>query len=347
MLVDFWTYTCINWLRTLAYVRAWAEKYEDRGWSWSASTRPSSRSSRTSTTSGAPRRRCASSIRSRSTATMRSGGFQQPLLAGRLHRRRGGPDPPPPLRRGRIRRVREGHPAAAARGRARRHRPTTSSSLRPRASRPRPTGPTCESPETYLGYEQGQNFASPGAPARRAPHLCGAGHAEAQPVGARRRLDDRDGARRARTTPDGRIAFRFHARDVNLVMGPRARGASVPFRVLVDGEPPGDAHGLDVDEQGRRHGGRTAALPADPPARIDRRPHVRDRFPRAPASRPSCSPSASSIGVAPRHPATRAQSELYKREGSAPPLRGFGRASLSVRRAGLRCCRSSRFRRRG
>jgi Thioredoxin like C-terminal domain len=49
---------------------------------------------------------------------------------------------------------------------------------------------------------------------------------------------------------DGRIAFRFHARDVNLVMGPRSRGTSVPFRVLVDGEPPGAAHGLDVDEQG-------------------------------------------------------------------------------------------------
>jgi hypothetical protein len=49
---------------------------------------------------------------------------------------------------------------------------------------------------------------------------------------------------------DGRIAFRFHARDVNLVMGPRERGASVPFRVLIDGEPPGNAHGLDVDGQG-------------------------------------------------------------------------------------------------
>jgi hypothetical protein len=49
---------------------------------------------------------------------------------------------------------------------------------------------------------------------------------------------------------DGRIAFRCHARDVNLVMRPRERGASVAFRVLVDGEPPGDAHGLDADEQG-------------------------------------------------------------------------------------------------
>jgi len=47
-----------------------------------------------------------------------------------------------------------------------------------------------------------------------------------------------------------RIAFRFHARDVHLVMRARASGTSVPFRVLVDAEPPGDAHGLDVDEQG-------------------------------------------------------------------------------------------------
>jgi Thioredoxin like C-terminal domain len=49
----------------------------------------------------------------------------------------------------------------------------------------------------------------------------------------------------------GRILFRFHARDIHLVMGPRPRGASVPFRVLIDGDPPSDAHGLDTDEQGR------------------------------------------------------------------------------------------------
>jgi hypothetical protein len=49
---------------------------------------------------------------------------------------------------------------------------------------------------------------------------------------------------------EGRIAFRLHARDVHLVVGPPAPGASVAFRVLVDGEPPGDAYGLDVDEEG-------------------------------------------------------------------------------------------------
>jgi hypothetical protein len=48
----------------------------------------------------------------------------------------------------------------------------------------------------------------------------------------------------------GRIAVRFHARDVHLVMGPPARDRSVPFQVLLDGEPPGNAHGLDVDEGG-------------------------------------------------------------------------------------------------
>jgi hypothetical protein len=49
---------------------------------------------------------------------------------------------------------------------------------------------------------------------------------------------------------DGRIVYRFHARDVHLVMGPATRGASVRFRVLIDGQPPGVSHGTDVDDQG-------------------------------------------------------------------------------------------------
>src|SRR6185503_2175579 len=50
--------------------------------------------------------------------------------------------------------------------------------------------------------------------------------------------------------PDGRITFRFHARDLHLVMGPAARGTSVPFRVLLDGQATDAAHGFDVDDQG-------------------------------------------------------------------------------------------------
>ena len=49
---------------------------------------------------------------------------------------------------------------------------------------------------------------------------------------------------------NGRLAYRFHARDLHLVMAPAARGASVRFRVLIDGRPPGPAHGSDVDDQG-------------------------------------------------------------------------------------------------
>jgi hypothetical protein len=48
----------------------------------------------------------------------------------------------------------------------------------------------------------------------------------------------------------GRIAYYFHARDVNLVMGPAARGGTVRYRVSIDGQAPGAAHGADVDGQG-------------------------------------------------------------------------------------------------
>jgi len=50
--------------------------------------------------------------------------------------------------------------------------------------------------------------------------------------------------------PNGRVAYRFHARDLHVVMGPAAPGTPVRFRVLIDGQPPGPAHGTDVDEQG-------------------------------------------------------------------------------------------------
>ena len=48
----------------------------------------------------------------------------------------------------------------------------------------------------------------------------------------------------------GRILYRFHARDLHLVMAPTSAGGLVRFRVHLDGQPPGAAHGADVDEQG-------------------------------------------------------------------------------------------------
>jgi hypothetical protein len=54
----------------------------------------------------------------------------------------------------------------------------------------------------------------------------------------------------ALSSPNGRIVYRFHARDLHLVMGPPRRESPVRFRVSIDGQPPGPAHGLDVDEGG-------------------------------------------------------------------------------------------------
>lgn len=50
--------------------------------------------------------------------------------------------------------------------------------------------------------------------------------------------------------PGGRITYRFHARDLHLVMGLASPGRSARFRVYIDGRPPGQAHGVDVDDQG-------------------------------------------------------------------------------------------------
>ena len=157
-----------------------------------------------------------------------------------------------------------------------------------------------ETPESYLGYEQAQNFASPGGAERdelraydtpeqlRLNQWALAGD---WTVGGKACVLDGAG---------GRIVFRFHARDVHLVMSPGGRGRSVPFRVLVDGEPPGDAHGFDVDERGSRHAVRGAAPSADSRARADRGPHVRDQLRSLPAPRPTASRSARASATAAR-----------------------------------------------
>jgi hypothetical protein len=105
-------------------------------------------------------------------------------------------------------------------------------------------------PETYLSYGRASDFASPGGEHFYEPHDY--------PEPSRLSLNQwapsgvwtlAEHAALLGEAP-GRIAIRFHARDVNLVMGPAERRTSVRFRVLIDGEPPAAAHGSDVDEQG-------------------------------------------------------------------------------------------------
>jgi hypothetical protein len=107
-----------------------------------------------------------------------------------------------------------------------------------------------KSPENYVGYRRTQNFTSPGGAVLDQPR--------AYMFPERLRLNDWalsgdwtvKNQAAALNKPNGRIAYRFHARDLHLVMGPAAPGTAVKFRVLIDGQPPGAAHGVDVDEQG-------------------------------------------------------------------------------------------------
>jgi thiol-disulfide isomerase/thioredoxin len=104
-------------------------------------------------------------------------------------------------------------------------------------------------PETYLGHERGAQFASPDGAAldeRRAyelPERLGInqwGLAGEWTIGRENVVLDQAG---------GSIAYRFQARDAHLVLSPGAKGP-IPFRVLLDGETPGPSQGVDVDEDG-------------------------------------------------------------------------------------------------
>jgi thiol-disulfide isomerase/thioredoxin len=104
--------------------------------------------------------------------------------------------------------------------------------------------------ETYLGFARGANFQSPGSFARDTvkDYALPAVLALNQWALAGRWQVSGEKARLA--AAPGRIAFRFRARDLHLVMGPGAAGPPVRFRVLVDGKPPGADHGMDIDASG-------------------------------------------------------------------------------------------------
>ena len=251
VLIDFWTYTCINWLRTLAYVRAWSEKYLDRGLVVVGVHTPEF-----------PFEREIDNVReaARDMAVEYPVALDPNYAVWRAFSNNYWPAVYIADAQGRIRHhhfgeggyeesetVIQGLLGEAGRG------PVSDDlvSVAEEGFEAQADWANLESPETYLGYEQAQNFASPGGAELDEPRT----YAAPDPLRLNRWALSGDWTVERRASvlnrADGRIAFRFHARDVHLVMGPRSRGTSVPFRVLVDGEPPGAAHGLDVNEQGR------------------------------------------------------------------------------------------------
>jgi thiol-disulfide isomerase/thioredoxin len=106
------------------------------------------------------------------------------------------------------------------------------------------------SPENYTGYERTENFASPGGPVPGQPHV----YTIPAELGLNQwaLAEDWTMGEEAATlnVASGRLACRFHARDLNLVMGPATPATPVRFRVSIDGQPPGAAHGSDTDGGG-------------------------------------------------------------------------------------------------
>jgi thiol-disulfide isomerase/thioredoxin len=250
VLVDFWTFTCINWLRTAPYIRAWADRYRADGLVVIGVHTPEFGFEHD-----------VDSVR----AVIANRGIDYPVVVDNDYAvwTAFGNHYWPALyfvdAEGAIRHHHfgEGEYARSERVIQELLAEAGARDVDRRAVTVEGTGDEAEadwgalgSPETYLGYERTDNFASPGRAALNEPRayavpeelhlnqwaLSGTWTLEAGGISL--------------NEPAGGIAFRFRARDVHLVMGPTAAGHPVPFRVTLDGEPPGAAHGTDVGEDG-------------------------------------------------------------------------------------------------
>jgi cytochrome c biogenesis protein CcdA/thiol-disulfide isomerase/thioredoxin len=107
-----------------------------------------------------------------------------------------------------------------------------------------------QSPETYVGYRRAENFASPGGFVQDQPHVYSAPGTlklNQWALGGSWNIDPEKGVLGA---APGKIVFKFYARDLHLVLGPGSDGKPVRFRVLLDGAAPGVNHGADTDSNG-------------------------------------------------------------------------------------------------
>jgi len=250
VLVDFWTYTCINWQRTEPYIRAWAQRYKDKGLVVVGVHSPefgferdidNIRSSLTRFRIDYP-----VAVDSDHAVSNAFGNRYWPAVYladanGKIRYHQFGEGEYERTETVIQQLLREaGYPGTGNDG----------VQLDARGSEVAADWENLRSPEAYLGRDQSLGFASPGGA------VVGKSHTYAPPRSLTLNLWGLNGdwtvkpGAVALDKPNGRIVYRFHARDLHLVMGPSARGSKVRFRVLLDGQPPADTHGTDVDAQG-------------------------------------------------------------------------------------------------
>ena len=250
VLIDFWTYSCINWRRTLPYVRAWTEKYKDRGLVVIGVHSPEFGFEKDVDNV----RQAAKEMRVEYPIAIDSDlaiwrAFKNaywPALyfidaQGHVRHHQFGEGDYEQSERVIQQLLAESGTGGIGRELV---------SVDGRGVEAAADLESLRSPETYVGYERAENFVS------RDGVILDKHHVYVGP--ARLWLNhwalsgDWTVGKQAivLNSAGGRIVYRFHARDLHLIMGPAARGKSVRFRVLIDGQPPGAAHGIDVDERG-------------------------------------------------------------------------------------------------
>jgi len=250
VLIDFWTYSCINCLRAIPYVRAWAQKYKDQGLVVIGIHTPEFAFERN-----------ADNVK----RAVRDLKIDYPVAI----------DSNFALWRAFDNQYWPAHYFIDAEGRIRHHHfgeGQYAESERVIQQLLAETGKTdiakgvvavtaagaeaaadtgnVKSPETYIGFMRSENFSSPGGIVQDVDHVY------ALPTDLRLNQWALNGTwkiedeRAILGAAGGGIAFRFHARDLHLVLGAGDDGKPVRFRVLLDGQRPGDDHGADIDANG-------------------------------------------------------------------------------------------------
>ncbi|HEY5756044.1 MAG TPA: thioredoxin family protein [Steroidobacter sp.] len=249
VLVEFWTYTCINWRRTLPYVRAWSERYKDAGLVVIGVHTPEF-----GFEADLANVRAATSqigiefpvaVDSKFAIWRAFDNEYWPAMyfidaTGRIRHSQFGEGKYDDAERTIQKLLAEAGHAVAD---------DSLTEVAARGAEAQADWRTLGSPETYLGYQQTVRFASSGGRTDKPSDYA---------LPTRLKLNEwalagnwtqrKDSVLLNRA--NGRVAYRFHARDVHLIMGQGAAREPIRFRVLIDGQPPGASHGIDVDADG-------------------------------------------------------------------------------------------------
>jgi cytochrome c biogenesis protein CcdA/thiol-disulfide isomerase/thioredoxin len=250
VLVDFWTYSCINCLRELPYVQAWAAKYQDKGLVVIGVHSPEFAFEKDL---GNVHQAVADlkigypvAVDNNYAIWRAFNNEYWPALyfvdaKGQIRHHHFGEDDYDGSEKVIQQLLAESGASLGS---------TDLASVRGAGAEQAPDLADMQSSETYIGWAKADNFVSPGGAVQDSDHVYSPG----KPALNEWSLagDWTIGAEQATLgQPGGRIVYRFHARDLHLVLGPGPAGKPVRFSVTIDGAPPGDSRGTDVDASGQ------------------------------------------------------------------------------------------------